>query len=216
MQSHKLLIKRRDKATLLCWDAPAIGRRGGWTSAFGAAGGYDEGCGENRTGSAEQVNSRVAEQAGDETRSGTGNAVGDVEKGDECSHRATSVGRQHPLQRLHTERREDQGASQSSDEGSAKRNAFVRGYPDQHLADRLDGEGPERHAIAADLVGQRPKHDAHEDVAGTEGSHNKPGMAPAARGEIERREGGEAGEANALQHQAQALAPDLTNDTVER
>ena len=105
----------------------------------------------------------VAEQAGDQPRRGTGNAVGDVEKSDEGSHRTTSVGWQHPLERLYSERREDQRTPESSDEGSSKRDDLVWGAPDERLADRLDGEGPKRYAIAPDLVRQMPEHDTHED-----------------------------------------------------
>src|SRR6202041_2177759 len=96
-------------------------RRKSWTLGSGAAGGGDKGCAKNRTGGAEQVHGGVAEQAGDQTRRGTGNAVGDVEKGNECPHRATPVGRQHPLERLDTERGEYQGAAQSRDQGATQR-----------------------------------------------------------------------------------------------
>src|SRR6202521_361026 len=167
-----------------------------WASAeihIAGASGYDKCSSENCTGGAEQVHGRVAEPSGDQTRGGAGTAVGDVEKGNEGSHRATPVCRQHALERLHSERREDQGAAKSGDEGATQSDDLVRGAPDQHLANRLNDEGPKRHAIAADLVGQMPEHEAYKDEAETEGSHNKPGMAPAARSEIERGEGGEAG-----------------------
>jgi len=90
------------------------------------AGGYNEGCAKNRTRGTEQVHGSVATQASNQTGCGTCNAVGDVEKGDECTHRATPVGRQNPLERLDTERREDQCAAESRDQGSAKCDSFIR------------------------------------------------------------------------------------------
>src|SRR5271163_3149697 len=61
-----------------------------------------------------------------------------------------------------------------------------------------------------------PKRHTHEDEAGAESRHHKPGMAPAARRKVERSEGGKAREADALQHQAETLAPYLDDNPIER
>jgi hypothetical protein len=60
------------------------------------------------------------------------------------------------------------------------------------------------------------KRDADEDKADTERSHDEPNIAPATRREVERSEGSEAREADALQHQAKALTPNLADHTIER
>src|ERR1700733_323516 len=61
-----------------------------------------------------------------------------------------------------------------------------------------------------------PKRHANENEADTESRHHKPGMAPAPRREIERSESREARKADALQHQAEALTPNLADHAVER
>src|ERR1700734_1492150 len=61
-----------------------------------------------------------------------------------------------------------------------------------------------------------PQRHANEDEADPESRHHEPGMAPAPRREVERSEGREAREADALQHQAEALPPNLADHAIER
>ena len=50
-----------------------------------------------------------------------------------------------------------------------------------------------------------PEHQPHQDEADAERGHDKSGVSPAARREVKRSKGGEAGQADTLQHQAETF-----------
>ena len=210
-------MKMRDMVCLLELGRRTIARRrrvGGQDCGLRAV--SDERRAKQRTGSTEQVDSGVAELPGDDACRGTGNTVGDIEESDEGAHRAAPIGGQHPFQGLHAESGENQSAAKTRDERTGERDDLIRGAPQHGLANRLDDERPQRDAVAAHLVGQMPKRHADEDEADAESRHDEPGMAPATRREVERGEGREAREADALQHQAETLTPDLADHAIER
>src|ERR1700720_48432 len=98
---------------------------------------------EECTSGTKQIHSGIAELAGNQAGPRTRDSVRDVQEGNEATHRAATIGRQHTLERLDAERWENQRAPQSGDERSAQRHQLIWRAPQHGLADGLDDERPQ-------------------------------------------------------------------------
>jgi len=63
-----------------------------------------------RASRTEQIDRRITELAGHETGDRAGQAIGDVEERHESAHSASTISRQHTLQRFHAKRGKDERA----------------------------------------------------------------------------------------------------------
>lgn len=90
----------------------------------------------------------------DQSESGTGEALGEIEERGVGTHGETPALRRHAADRFNAESGIHQREAEAGERCACERHLGTDGQPDQRLADGLDGSADQSDLRSADLVGQ--------------------------------------------------------------